>query len=178
MKAHLRTVVCIVFAVFAFWQPGFAQGRNPGCVDLVRAYSRLDPADLGLGAQSCIAEGNYERAVGLIVLMQARMTFDKARIEGGRVEVIVAGLLDEMRAGMSDAEADRLNEAFAPLATQGGDARRVLCAVLRRMDPPDYVPDYVAQLDQAGAPVVLVAGFDAATGWASVIDDYMSCPTQ
>jgi hypothetical protein len=176
MTARLGIVTCVLVAVVASGPPGFAQGRDPGCLPLALAESGLDPADLALGARTCIAGGNFERAVGLIALLRARMSFDMARIEGGRADVAVQGLLDDMRAAMSDAEMAGLDAAYAPLAKQGGEGHQAFCASLRQMEPPSYVPDYVARLDGTGGPVVAVAGFDAAAGWAAVIDDFMACP--
>ncbi len=157
-----------------------ASDRDPGCISLTEADSRLSPPDLLLGVVHCLKAGRAKIAVDLDMLLLARTAFDTKRVIDKTSHDAAQVLQIELHRKLLKEDIAAYQSAFEPLKDPETPAFAALCTGLRGSGTPDHDPGYMishgmdAITGVKGDP--LVAGFDASATWEDLLNAYMKCP--
>lgn len=160
--------------------PGsLAPTTDPGCIVADAAPVTLTPPDLGLGVRACAKAGDFDRAVGLFILMQLRARYDTLRVADETAHQGEQVLSMETFAAMSAPEQAGLQAAFGTFGDTGSPRHVAFCAAAAASGPPDYTPVYMIQHGITAFTGIagdgLVPGFDAPTAWPALLVNYLKC---
>jgi len=161
--------------------PGNLQSQHKvGCVSLAKANRDWTPADLYPAVGTCVTQGHYRRAVGLFALAGVYGRVDVARVSDVSAHDATTVLLRETFGKLSAQERSRFQQSVRQLIERPARLRS-MCAAIRRVGPPQYVPTYMIQHGM-GAFVGektkggLVPHFDMSREWPQAMQQYLHCP--
>lgn len=173
-----------ILCVSASSQPGFAEeggtAHSTGCVAIEDVENSATPADISLGVRDCLAEGYYNAAIELFLLMGLRANFDTLRVVDDSAHWAGASLSEDILDALSDQERYELQGALEWFGGTGSVRHQNFCTVQQAATPPDYHPEYMISQgfrDRSGDKSdELVAGFDAPARWQRLLVDFLECP--
>jgi hypothetical protein len=159
---------------------GQLAAKHPvGCVPLAQVDNTRTPPDLYVGVTACIQQDNYRAAVALFALAGMESHFDAERVldksAGQAGQVLIMGTFN----GLSDEKRAKFAKTVSEFAADTA-ALAQTCSSIRKMGYPTYYPEYMvlhgihAFTAQPGDPT-LVATFDAAATWNSMLTTYLNC---
>jgi hypothetical protein len=156
-----------------------AAKRPVGCVPLAQVDTTRTPPDLYLGVTACIQQDAYRTAAGLFALAGVESQFDAQRVldksAGQAGQVLIMNTFN----GLSDEKREKFGKAVTEFAADT-TALAQACTGIRKMGYPSYYPEYMvlhgihAFTAKPGDPT-LVATFDAAATWNSLLTTYLNC---
>ncbi len=156
-----------------------AAKRPVGCVPLTQVDTTRTPPDLYLGVAACIQQDDYRTAAGLFALAGVESQFDAQRVldksAGQAGQVLIMNTFN----GLSDEKRGKFGKTVTEFAADTTALAQV-CTSIRNMGYPTYYPEYMvlhgihAFTAKPGDPT-LVAAFDAAATWNSLLTTYLNC---
>lgn len=150
-----------------------------GCIAQDEVKNEYTPADLFKAVGQCVGKGQYEKAVRLFVIAGAYGAFDKQRVADVSARQAITVLIMNNTAAFTEEQRAGYKKAFEALKQDSPEFREI-CETVNTLGPPAYHPDYMinhgmgAFLNKGGDPIV--EGFDPASAWSMVKDEYLHCP--
>ncbi len=157
-----------------------ASAQTVGCIPLTAAKDTFTPPDLYKGVGECIAEGNYDFAVGLFVLAGIYGSFDAERVADKSAGQAKSVLIMNTFASVPQDKLTKLNEALN-LATKNPEVLGRLCGEVEKVGMPNYYPSYMILHGIKafmGNPHdgALLPNFDSKKTWDNLQTAYLHCP--
>lgn len=156
-------------------QGNLASTHVVGCVGLESASNTWTPADIFPAVNACVHQAEYAKSVELFVLGGSYGRFDAMRVSDASARDAAGVLKMQSMSDFTDEQKAGFQKAAQPLL----DDPSAVCAKLRNLGAPNYVPSYMIQHGMSaflgGQGNGLVKGFDANAAWKSVLRDYVHC---
>jgi hypothetical protein len=156
-----------------------ASNQNIGCISIGKVKNTFTPPDLLKGAEACIAQGNYNGAVKLIVVANVYSNFDAQRVtdESAKDAGNMAG--SEFFSKFATSH-DFLAELKRESRINNPKAFKTCCDQIKKIGYPKYYPAYMILHGMRafrGDPHkdALVKDFDAEAAWNKAMQ-LVGCP--
>ena len=159
-----------------------ASYQNIGCISIGKVKNTFTPPDLLKGAEACIAQGNYNDAIKLILLANIYYNFDAQRVTDESAKDAGSLLYSEFLSKFSEMHnvRDKMTKAAESIVNDS-QALKTCCDQIKSVGYPRYYPNYMILHGMRafrGDPHkdALVKDFDAQTVWNKSIEATTRCP--
>jgi hypothetical protein len=146
------------------------------CIGMDEIKSEYTPADLMVAHVKCRHEGQFDRAVVLLLVAGTYARFDTLRVPD--ITAHDAFVVIEQNTPPDKKEGEALREAFTPYEPSDGPKMKAFCADIKRLGPPNYYPAYMVRHGMGaiiGAGGGLAANFDAKAAWKQSLTTWLHC---
>lgn len=153
-----------------------------GCIALSDAKNTFTPPDLYKGVGECIAQANYDRAVGLFALAGIYARFDAERITDKSAGQAKTVLIMNTFSSLAQDKKTKFDESMGRVM-KNTESLNKLCGDVQRIGMPNYYPRYMILHGIkafTGNPHdgALVKEFDSSKIWKGLQSAYLKCPTE
>lgn len=161
-------------------QNGKVTDVSVGCIPLAEAKNTFTPPYLLKRVEDCIAQGNYDFAVGLFSLAEIYASFDAERITNNTAGQAKNALTTNVLLNLPREQRTSISRAFTRLS-KSTELRAKACGDVQKIGPPDYYPNYrilnEVKTSADNPHVELVKDFDTPRVWKNIYSGYLQCPT-
>lgn len=157
--------------------PGnLASSHSAPCVGIESASNTWTPADLYPAIAICVHQGDYEKSVELFILAGSYSRFDTMRVTDQSSWDAATVLKMQTMSDFAPKQQADFEKAAQPMFD---DPSRV-CAKLKTLGAPDYIPAYMIQHGMnaflgSQPNGGLEKNFDAKAAWTKVLHNYVHC---
>ncbi|RED11968.1 hypothetical protein [Pontivivens insulae] len=169
-RLPLFLTVFLICSPAAFADGHLTSDREVGCLDVVAITSDMTPPDLMNGVYACVAEDDYDRAIGLFFTSLARARFDEERVVDESAHAALSALQGTVRSALDSDQQGALMASYSAARSDLATA----CAPIVALGVPAHDPAWM--LAHGEAPELgLVADFDADAAWDMGLQ-FLVCP--
>ncbi len=164
--------------VFSFSAEGNLESFEPidGCAEISNIKNINTPADILPSSKTCIAEGNYEKAMQLSFLARVYAFYDMKRVSDGSAHQAILMLEEQAYSSVSEEQVQSMMEVVTILQDETSEELAQLCKSIIDLGAPNYHPVYMIQhgmgaFSNSGGNG-LVEGFNSELAWQEVLKEF------